>query len=249
MATGERLRIGCWLELPSPEIAEITAAAGYDFAVLDVEHGAIGIETLGRMLAAFAASPTATVVRVPEAGEGWIKHALDAGAGAVMVPRVEDAATAARLSAFATYGPAGRRGEGLGVARASRWGREPGAYRDRWRATGGLVLQIESPAGLAAAAAIAATPGVTQLFFGPADFAAALGVDRGDPQVAAGARGTAEAARAAGREAGVFPFPGAGFAALAAMGFTHAAEVSDVGLLVGGLADHLAATRAGLADG
>ena len=121
-----------------------------------------------------------------------------------MVPRVEDAATAARLAGFASYGPEGRRGEGLGVARASRWGRQPGAYRDRWRATGGLVLQIESPAGLAAAAAIAATPGVTELFFGPADFAAALGVGREDPQVVAAARATAAAARAAGREAGVF---------------------------------------------
>ena len=134
----EPLRIGCWLGLPSPEVAEIVAGTGFDFAIIDLEHGVIGVETASRMLMALAGSATLPMVRVPEAAEGWIKRMLDAGAAAVIVPRVEDAATAARLAGFATYGPEGRRGEGAGVARAAAWGRDAAGYRGRWRAGGGL---------------------------------------------------------------------------------------------------------------
>jgi 2-keto-3-deoxy-L-rhamnonate aldolase RhmA len=249
METPETLRIGCWLDLPSPEIAEIVAGAGFDFALIDLEHGTIGIETAQRMLMGFAASATAPMVRVPEASEGWVKRALDAGAAAVMVPRVDDAATAARLAGYATYGPEGRRGVGLAVARASAWGRDAAAYRDGWRTRGGLILQIESPAGLAAAADIAATPGVTQLFFGPTDYSACLGTGLDDPRVADAAREVASIARAAGREAGSICFPGTGFAELAAMGFTHAMDASDIILLVGALDAHVAAARRLIADG
>ena len=52
------LRVGRWLSLPSPEVAEIVAGTGFDFVLVDLEHGAIGIETAQRMLMAFAASAT-----------------------------------------------------------------------------------------------------------------------------------------------------------------------------------------------
>jgi 4-hydroxy-2-oxoheptanedioate aldolase len=243
MGTAQQLQVGVWLGLPSPEVAEIAAGAGFDFAIVDLEHGIIGIETAQRMLMALATSPTIPVVRVPDASEGWIKRMLDAGAAAVMVPRVEDAEAAARLAGFATYAPEGRRGWGLAVARAAGWGRGAGDYLGRWRAGGGLILQIESPAGLAAASAIAAVPGVTQLFFGPSDFAACLGASLDDPRVLAAAREVAAVARAAGREAGCVTFPGTGLAELAAIGFTHALEAADITLLVEGLDASLAAAR------
>lgn len=242
-------RIGCWLDLPSPEIAEIVSRAGFDFAMIDLEHGTIGVETAQRMLMAFAGSETVPVLRVPEGTDGWIKRALDSGAAAVMVPRVEDAATAARLARLATYGPDGRRGVGVGVARAAGWGRDAAGYLGRWRARGGLILQIESPAGLAAAAEIAATPGVTQLFFGPADYSFALGCGLDDPRVADAARQVAAAARATGREAGSTRFGATGYPELAAMGFTHLCDASDVVLLVQALDAHLAAARREVADG
>ncbi len=213
------VEIGCWLALPSPEVAEIVAGTGFDFAIIDLEHGLIGIETATRMLMALAATPTVPVMRVPEAAESWIKRGLDAGAAAVMVPRVEDVATAARLAGYATYGPEGRRGEGAGDrARRSAGAATPRPTASGWRERGGLILQIELPAGLAVAAEIAAVPGVTQLFFGPSDFSACLDTGRDDPRVAAAAREVARVARAAGREAGCVTFPGAGFAELAAHG-------------------------------
>ncbi|HET9068219.1 MAG TPA: aldolase/citrate lyase family protein [Amaricoccus sp.] len=243
------IQIGCWLSLPSPEVAEIVGGAGFDFAIIDLEHGTAGLETASRMMMGLAGSGTAPVVRIPEASEGWIKRALDAGAAAVVVPRVEDVETARRLAGYATYGPEGRRGEGAGVARGAAWGRDAEGYRRRWRATGGLILQIESPAGLAVAAEIAAVPGVTQVFFGPSDFSACLGCELADPRVAAAARAVAEVARGAGREAGTVTFPGAGFSELAAMGYTHALGASDISLLVPALDAHLDAARRELGNG
>ena len=241
------VEIGCWLALPSPEVAEIVAGTGFDFAIIDLEHGLIGVETATRMLMALAATPTVPVMRVPEAAESWIKRGLDAGAAAVMVPRVEDVATAARLAGYATYGPEGRRGEGAGIARAARWGRDAATYRSGWRERGGLILQIESPAGLAVAAELAAVPGVTQIFFGPSDFSACLDTGRDDPRVAAAAREVARVARAAGREAGCVTFPGAGFAELADMGFSHVLDASDISVLVATLDERLATSRLELA--
>jgi 2-keto-3-deoxy-L-rhamnonate aldolase RhmA len=237
------MQIGFWLGLPSPEIAEIVGGTGFDFVIIDLEHGIISMETAQRMLMALAASGTVPMIRVPDPTESWIKHALDAGAHAVMVPRIDSPAAAARLAAFATYGPDGRRGWGVGVARAARWGRDSEGYLGGWRKRGGLILQIESPEGLAAAAEIAAVPGVTQLFFGPADFAASLGTGQDDPRVLAAARTVVAAARAAGREAGSVTFPGADLAVLADMGCTHALDGSDISLLVRGVDGHLAAAR------
>jgi 2-keto-3-deoxy-L-rhamnonate aldolase RhmA len=243
------IAIGCWLDLPSPEVAEIVAAAGFDFALIDLEHGAIGIETAQHMLMAFNGSVTEPLLRVPEASEAWVKRALDAGAAAVMVPRVEDPVLAARLGAWATYGPEGRRGEGLGLVRAGGWGRKAGAYRTRRKAAGGgIIAQIESPAGLALAAEIAAAPGIGELFFGPADYAASLGTTTCDPAVATAAQTVAHAAAKAGKRSGSFVFPGSTFASLAAMGHHRAARASDVGLLVRALDTDLAAARQETSD-
>jgi len=240
-------RIGCWLGLPSPEIAEIAAQTGFDFAIVDLEHGITGIETALRMMIALSTSSTQPWLRVPDPSEGWIKRALDAGAATVMVPRVDDLDTARRLAGFATYGPEGRRGYGVAVARAARWGRDAAPYLARWRAQGGLALQIESPDGLAVAGEMAALPGVTQLFFGPSDYAAALGTGRDDPRVAAAAGTMARVARAAGREAGTVTFPGHGFAELGALGFTHVLDAADISLIVASLDASLAAARKALA--
>lgn len=240
-------RIGCWLELPSPEVAEIVAHTGFDFAIVDLEHGVIGIETALRMLMALATSATTPWVRVPDPAEGWIKRALDAGAAVVMVPRVDDLDTARRLAGFATYGPEGRRGVGVGIARAAAWGRDAAPYLARWRQGGGLALQIESPDGLAIAAEMAAIPGVTQLFFGPSDFAASLGTGRDDPRVVAAARTVAAAARAAGKDAGTVTFPAHGFGELGALGYSHVLDAADIPLLVAGLDESLAAARKSLA--
>ena len=123
MAAGDEL-LGTFLDLGSALAAEITAGAGFDWLVVDLEHGAGGREAT---LAQLQAARAPVVVRVPSADSeetGWV---LDQGAAGVIVPRVQGIREAARAAAATRY--AGSRGLDPG-SRASGFGRDaalPGA--------------------------------------------------------------------------------------------------------------------------
>ncbi|MCL5775388.1 aldolase/citrate lyase family protein [Limibaculum sp. FT325] len=249
-ALAGRLPARClWLGLPSPVAAEIAGQAGAEIAVIDAEHGAIGVERMADMLRALAPSGTGTIVRVGEMSEARVKHALDAGAGGVMIPYVETAAEAEAVVRAALYPPLGARGQAVGVIRASRYGREPD-YVAQWNDRAIVAVQIESHHGLTNAVAIAEVEGVDMLFFGPFDYAQDAGLD----PAADGAvlwqvfRQIVAAARGAGKTVGVFPWPGATPADLAAAGADLVAVASDVATLAGGLASAVQAISLSISD-
>lgn len=226
-----------WLGLASPAAAAMAAGAGFPAAVIDREHGAIGLETAAAMVTALRAGGAVPLVRVPELSRGAIQHALDAGAAGVMIPYVESAEEAAEAARATYYAPQGNRGTAASVIAATGYGRDTG-YTAAWNARGLLAVQIESRKGLAAAPAIAAVPGVDMLFFGPFDYAQDAGLDPaadGAALAEAFARIVA-AARAAGGLAGVFPWPGASPQALAGSGADAIARASDIAVLARGLA-------------
>ncbi len=221
---------GCWLDLPSPQVAEIMAQVGFDFIVVDLEHGPMSVETAQVQMMAIG-ERARTIVRVPEGSEAWIKRVLDAGAGGVMVPKVESAAQAAQIVSWAYYTPKGQRGDARRVVRASDWGRNSEAYKAQWNADGFVSVQIESVAGLENIEAIAAVEGVTQLFFGPADYSADAGVSiDSDTTLAAGAK-VAAVANAHGLRSGSVLFSQVTSQALAKLGFTHISVAGDVAAL------------------
>ena len=240
-----KTKLGCWLDLPSAQVADIVAGAGFDYVVLDLEHGVASAETLQMQLMALAGR-AASVVRIPETNEGWIKRVLDSGADAVMVPRVETAADAAEIVQMARYAPEGRRGEGLPVVRASGWGRQSADYRAKWRANPGIVIQIESEAGLAEVEAITAVKGISQIFFGPSDYSASIGVELTDPAVMEAAGIVARAGAKRGLEVGTISLAPGTNGPLAAMGYSHIAVGSDVIQLVSALDSQLETARSEL---
>ena len=133
----ERL-FGTLVGMPSPEVVEVLAAAGYDWLVLDAEHGGLQVGSLAPLLRAAGACPC--LVRVPTCEPPWIAVALDAGAAGVIVPQVNDATTAARAVRLSRYPPAGTRGAGLG--RAQGWGFDAAAYRAEANRRVLVVVQI-----------------------------------------------------------------------------------------------------------
>lgn len=227
-----------WLDLPSAMAAEIAGRAGAELCVIDTEHGQIGPETLTDMLRALDLSKTPVLVRVGDAGAGRIKHALDAGAAGIIVPYIESVDEARAAVAAFCAPPMGKRGMATGVSRAGGYGANTD-YARTWNDTGTLVLQIETAKGLAAAAEIAALPGVDMLFFGPSDYAADQNFDpaRDSNKILAACRKMIAAAQDAGKLAGVFPWPGADPARLIGEGADLVAAGSDVR----GLAQSLAA--------
>lgn len=234
--------LGCWIDLASPQVAEIVAGAGFDFAVLDLEHGIASLETLQVQLMALSGRLRA-IVRIPEISEGWIKRVLDCGADAVMVPRVETATDAAEIVQMCRFAPEGRRGEGLPVVRASGWGRQSAAYRERWRREAGIIVQIESREGLEAVGDIASVKGLSQLFFGPSDYSASAGLEITDPAVMAAAGRVSEVASAHGLQAGSITLTPGATGQLAGLGYSHIAVASDVIGLVSALDAQLDAAR------
>lgn len=166
-----RLLIGTIVALPSPEITEILARVGYDWLFIDAEHGPFLPQSALPMLQAAGKCPCA--IRVPVGDAIWIAKALDIGADAIIIPRVDTAEQAQRAVLSAKYPPGGNRGIGLG--RAHGYGTDGPGYLSRANRDTAIIIQIESGLGVRNAASISRIEGVDAILIGPNDLAASLG--------------------------------------------------------------------------
>ncbi|AZV76506.1 2-keto-3-deoxy-L-rhamnonate aldolase [Parasedimentitalea marina] len=183
LANGER-QIGCWLSFAEGSAAEIMGTAGFDWLVIDGEHGANDIRSIRDQLIALQASDSHAVVRVP-VGETWIiKQALDAGAQTVLIPMVESAEQARDIVRACQYPPHGTRGVGASAARASRFASVT-EYIQTADQEICILLQVENRAGIAALDEILTVDGVDGVFIGPADLSTDMGFqgDSAHPEV------------------------------------------------------------------
>ena len=228
----ERL-IGCWLSLASPLTAEVMGLAGFDWLLLDAEHAPNDVLSLIPQLMALKDSPSAPVVRPPANDSVVIKRLLDAGFYNFLIPFVETAEQARAAVAATRYPPAGVRG----VSVAQR-GNRYGAIADYFNGVNeqiAVVVQIESPAGVAAAGDIATVDGVDALFIGPSDLAAGLGhfgrPDHAEVQAAIAA--VVAVATRAGKAVGILAPIEADAHRYLGQGVNMVAVGSDLGLLRG----------------
>lgn len=199
-----RHQLGLWNAIPGPVGVEIAASAGFDWLVIDGEHGPIGTADVLPALQAVSAYPgTSAVVRPPSNDLVTIKRLLDMGAQTLLIPMVSSADEAAAAASAMRYAPAGMRGL-AGIQRASRWGRVTD-YAARAADELCLIVQVETRQGLANLDAIAATPGVDGVFIGPADLAASLGhpSDHGHRDVQDAIAAAIDRLRALGTPAGI----------------------------------------------
>ena len=113
--------LGFWLALADADVAEICAGIGFDWLLIDAEHGPQTLPGIVEQLRAIEAyPPCAAVVRAPSSDPVALRQILDLGAATLMIPMVENAEQAERIVDACRYPPAGSRG--IGGARASRWG-------------------------------------------------------------------------------------------------------------------------------
>lgn len=173
LASGD-LSIGLWHGLASSYTAELCATCGFDWLLIDGEHGPVDLRSMLATLQAVAPYPTHPVVRIPEGQTALIKQVLEIGAQTLLIPMVETAAQATELVRAMRYPPHGVRGVGSGLARSSRWN----GYEDYLQTANDqvcLLVQVESIAAIDQLAEIAAVDGVDGVFIGPADLAASMG--------------------------------------------------------------------------
>ncbi|NIF18104.1 4-hydroxy-2-oxoheptanedioate aldolase [Pantoea sp. Cy-639] len=197
-------QIGLWLGLADPYCAELAANTGFDWLLLDGEHAPNDLRGLLGQLQAVAPYPGQAVVRPVVGDTALIKQLLDIGAQTLLVPMVESAAQAEHLVRAMRYPPAGLRGVGSALARASRWNSIAG-YLDQADAQMCLLVQVESREGLANLDAICAVDGVDGVFIGPADLSAAMGHrgNPGHPEVQAAIEDAIVRIQQAGKAAGI----------------------------------------------
>ena len=171
---------GAWLSLCSPIAAEIMADAGFDWLLIDMEHGHGDYQTLLAQLQAIEGSGTVPLVRVQGNDPMVIKRVLDLGAYGVMIPWVSGRKECEAAVAACKYPPDGLRGM-AGSHRAAGFGRFGADYWKRANTEVLVIVQIETVAALRDIDAMLAVPGVDVAFVGPTDLSAALG-HVGDPK-------------------------------------------------------------------
>jgi 4-hydroxy-2-oxoheptanedioate aldolase len=197
-------QFGLWLGLGETFSAEICAGAGFDWLLIDAEHGPNDLRSILSQLQAIAPYPSQPVVRPPQGDHVLIKQLLETGVQTLLIPMVESARQAVGLVKAMRYPPSGIRGVGSALARASRWGRIED-YADKANEQMCLLVQVETRLGYENLEAIAAVDGVDGVFFGSADLAASYGYlgQSTHPEIVAAIESGLKAVTAAGKAGGV----------------------------------------------
>ena len=174
LRSGDTL-LGCFLSMGDALAAEIMARAGYDWTLVDLEHGAGGEREALYQIQAASGSGAAPVVRIESIRRQRAHRVLDLGAQGIMFPHIDDAEAARHAVAGMRYPPDGVRGVAFSN-RACHFGSNFRPYLDSVKETLVGIMQIESPEAVANVNEIAATDGVDVLFVGPSDLSHSLGI-------------------------------------------------------------------------
>lgn len=172
-------QIGLWVGLADANAAEALALAGFDWLLLDGEHAPNDPRSVLAQLRALAPYPAHPIVRPVRADVALVKQYLDVGAQTLLVPMIDTADEAGQMVRAMRYAPAGIRGMGAALARASRWN-QIDDYLNRADAQMCLLVQVETIEAISNLRGIASVDGVDGVFFGPADLSASMGL-RGQP--------------------------------------------------------------------
>jgi len=178
-----KTKIGSWLTLNNPEIAEIMADAGFDWLCVDMEHSVIDFNEAKQIILTIQSKGLKAFVRIGENNSLIMKRILDAGADGIIVPSVNSLEEAKKAVAAFKYPPMGKRG--VGLSRAQGYGFSFEHYKDNLCKDLTLILQIEHINAIDQLSDIVALDGVDGTFIGPYDLSGSIGKpgEWNDPKV------------------------------------------------------------------
>ncbi|MDD3514761.1 5-keto-4-deoxy-D-glucarate aldolase [bioreactor metagenome] len=226
---GDGVVLGTFITLNCPDLVEIAGLAGFDYCIIDTEHGPGNPESIQHMIRAAELRGMAAIVRVTDTAPTTILRTLDVGAAGIQVPQVNSPETAENVVRSAKYFPKGDRGACL--TRSSRYGFVPGVaeYFDEANRETLVIVHCENRQGLECLDGIAAVDGVDVIFVGPYDLSQSFGIPGQiyhPVMVDAVARALA-AAKRAGKPAGIFVGSVEEAKARIEQGFTYIAYSTD----------------------
>lgn len=202
LSQGE-LTIGSWITLGHPAIAEIMAAAGFDWLVLDMEHSVLELSEIQILIQVLDGQQCPAIVRLTSNHPDQIKRVMDAGATGVMVPMVKSAADARAAVQGVYYPPRGQRG--VGLARAQGYGARFQQYRKWLEDNAVIVAMIEHVDAVNAIDEILAVDGIDAYIIGPYDLSGSMGRpgELDHPEVQSAIAQVLEAGKRSGKPGGI----------------------------------------------
>lgn len=235
---GERV-IGTFFKINSPDVVEIIGAAGFDFIIIDTEHGNFSDSETANIIRAADGAGLSSIVRVRAPSEEDILHALDSGADGVQIPGLADMESAEKIAASTKYHPEGTRGLSLTV-RSARYGAWKGdkSYVEEANEKTLVAVHVENIHMAEQIDALCALPQIDVIFVGPADLSQSMGIPGklNDPRLKEVVRHVFERARAAGKVVGIFCGNPEAVQMYQEMGATYILYSSDTTLLYRSLA-------------
>jgi 2-keto-3-deoxy-L-rhamnonate aldolase RhmA len=236
--------VGSFVMSASPLVAEAMGCAGFDWAVIDMEHTPLDLADLAHMLQAVAGTPMLPVTRVPWNDTVMVKRVLDAGAQTLLFPFVQNADEARKAVAACKYPPMGVRGMAA-MSRGSRFG----TVKDYFKVANAgvsVIVQIETPQAMDQLEAIGQVEGVDSLFIGPGDLSGAMGYvgDLLNPAVVDVMARSVQRCHALGKPIGTVGGTPEAVAIYRKAGFDYIGVASDLGLMMRACAATLSTIRA-----
>ena len=223
--------LGSFVTLNAPDLVEILALAGFDFVVIDNEHGPMGQESSQNLIRAAELRGITPIVRVPDTMEGTILHILDVGAHGIQVPQVNDPEIAQAIVQRSRYRPLGMRG--VAFARSGDYGlTDMSRYFDHENSQVMVVAHCENTTCLENLDAICSVPGIDVIFLGPYDMSQSMGITGQvtHPRIQEAAEKVVAAAKKHGKVAGIFAGSGAVAKERASQGFQYITVSVDISL-------------------
>ncbi len=167
---------GTWVQMSSPDAAELASYAGFDFVMVDTEHGSFGIETVVSIFRAIELGGASPFIRLPDDNKTGILKALDAGAMGILVPGVSTKGEAEEIVKAAKFYPDGFRGA-CPLTRSTGHGIFQWSDYVKWSNQETMVwLLIESPEGISNIEEILSVDGIDAIVLGVFDLSVSLGL-------------------------------------------------------------------------
>jgi 2-dehydro-3-deoxyglucarate aldolase len=166
--------IGSWLQISSPDVAEILGNAGYDWVAVDLEHGGFSRSVIKDVFRALELNNTVPVARVAQCSPQNIKEALDAGAQGIILPMIENIEQLENVISWSYYPPKGTRG--VGYSRANLFGQNFDEYVEKFSNKVLIIAQIEHINAVANLDDILSVNDLDAIMVGPYDLSGSMGI-------------------------------------------------------------------------
>lgn len=239
-----KVAYGSFLMCDAPDLVEVYALSGFDFLVIDNEHGPLNIQSSQHLIRTCELRGMTPIMRVTNMLESTVLRSLDIGAHGVQVPQVNDKKTAEMLVEYAKYAPRGNRG--IAFPRAGDYGMTtPSEYFEIANGETMLITHCENTLCLENLEEICAVPDVDVIFLGPYDMSQSMGI-RGQvthQRIEEAAEYLVKTCRAAGKAAGIFAGNGEAAKKRADQGFQYVTIGMDVTLFANVCRAELAKTK------